>query len=61
LEFQIEAAISVEEFWTTRSATSEIFQEQLKSLTEEQSLQVAEEVDEKVREFLPSNQMSFPV
>jgi hypothetical protein len=59
-KFHIEAPISVEEFWTMRSETSEILREKLKSLTEEQSLQVAEEAREKVREFFPNNQMSFP-
>lgn len=59
-KFNIEAAISVEEFWTMRSETSEILREKLKSLTEEQTLRVAEKVQEKVREFFPNNEMSFP-
>jgi enediyne biosynthesis protein CalE5 len=59
-KFHIEAPISVEEFWTMRSETSEILREKLKSSSKEQSLRVAEEVREKVRQFFPNNQMSFP-
>ncbi len=60
LKFQIEAPISVEEFWTLRSEISEILREKLKSLTEEQSLRAAKEVQDSVRPFFSNNGMSFP-
>lgn len=59
-KFQIKAPISFEEFWTLRSETSEILREKLKSLTEEQSLRVAKEVQDSVRPFFSNNGMSFP-
>lgn len=59
-KFHIEAPISVEEFWTMRSETSEIVREKLKRLTKEQSLEVAQEVQDQVRQFFPNNVMSFP-
>ena len=58
--FQIEAPISVEEFWTMRSEVSETLREKLKRLTEEQSLRVAQEVKDNVRPFSSDNGMSFP-
>ncbi len=60
LKFHIEAPISVEAFWRMRSETSEVLREKLKSLTEEQSRQVAQEVQDNVRKFFPNNQMRFP-
>ena len=58
--FQIEAPISVEEFWTMRSEVSETLREKLKRLTEEQSLRVAQEAKDNVRPFSSDNGMSFP-
>jgi ubiquinone/menaquinone biosynthesis C-methylase UbiE len=58
--FQIEAPISVEEFWTMRSEVSETLREKLKRLTEEQSLRVAQEVKDNARPFSSDNGMSFP-
>jgi ubiquinone/menaquinone biosynthesis C-methylase UbiE len=60
LKFQIEAPISVEEFWIMRSEISESLRTKLKKLTKEQSRQVAREVQDRVREFFPYQQMSFP-
>jgi len=60
LEFQIEAPISVDEFWELRAATSSTLREKLGSLPEAQVRQVAEEVKQDVREFFPNGQMSFP-
>ena len=60
LEFQIEAPISVDEFWELRSATSSSLREKLASLSEVQVRQVAEEVKQDVRNFFPNGQMSFP-
>ena len=60
LKFQIEAPISVTEFWTMRSEVSEILREKLKRLSADESFQVAQEVQDSVQEFFPNNRMSFP-
>lgn len=60
LRFQLEAPISVEEFWTMRSEVSELLREKLRSLTEAQSLRVAQEVQDDARQFFSNNGMSLP-
>jgi SAM-dependent methyltransferase len=60
LKFQIEAPISVKEFWAMRSEVSGIVREKLKGLSADESFQVAEEVQNSVREFFPNDRMSFP-
>ena len=60
LKFQIEAPITAAEFWAMRSEISEILREKLKTLTHDQSSRAARDVQENVREFFPSNRMSFP-
>jgi ubiquinone/menaquinone biosynthesis C-methylase UbiE len=60
LKFQIEAPISVKEFWAMRSEVSEILREKLKDLTDEESFRIAQEVEDSVREFFPQDRMSFP-
>ena len=59
-QFQMEAPISFEEFWTMRSETSETLREKLKRLTPEQASCVVTEVREAVGEFFPNGKMSFP-
>jgi ubiquinone/menaquinone biosynthesis C-methylase UbiE len=60
LKFEMEAAISFEEFWTMRSEVSELLREKLRSLTEAQSLRVVQEVQDDARQFFSSNGMSLP-
>jgi ubiquinone/menaquinone biosynthesis C-methylase UbiE len=60
LKFQMEAAISFEEFWTMRSEVSGLLREKLKSLTEAQSFRVAQEVHDDARQFFSNNGMSLP-
>jgi ubiquinone/menaquinone biosynthesis C-methylase UbiE len=60
LKFQMEAAISFEEFWTMRSEVSELLREKLKGLTEAQSFRVAQEVHDDARQFFSNNGMSLP-
>lgn len=60
LKFQIEAPISVTEFWTMRSEVSENLREKLKSLSHDQSLRIEQEVQHSVREFFPNDRMNFP-
>ena len=60
LRFQMEAPVSVDEFWTMRSEVSEFLREKLKSLTQAQSFRVAQEVQDNVRRFFFNNRMSLP-
>jgi hypothetical protein len=60
LKFQMEAAISFEEFWTMRSEVSGMLRENLKSLSEAQALRVAREVQYDARQFFSNNGMSLP-
>ena len=60
LKFNIEAPISIDEFWAMRSEISESLREQLKSLTAEENLRVAQEVKDNVRPFFSRTGMSFP-
>ncbi|HJP93882.1 MAG TPA: class I SAM-dependent methyltransferase [Pyrinomonadaceae bacterium] len=60
LKFQMEAAISFEEFWTMRSEVSELLRDKLRSLTEAQSLRLAQEVQDDACQFFSNNGMSLP-
>jgi len=60
LNFRMEAAMSREEYWRLRSATSGTLREKLATLPHEQREQMGAEVIAEVREFFPDNQMSFP-
>lgn len=60
LVFHIEAPVSREDFWEMRSGTSGTLREKLATLPSDQARQVALDVQEDVREFFPSDQMSFP-
>ena len=60
LKFEMEAAVSFEEFWTMRSEVSEILREKLRGLPEAQSLRVAREVQDDARQFFSNNVMSLP-
>jgi ubiquinone/menaquinone biosynthesis C-methylase UbiE len=60
LKFQMEAAISFEEFWTMRSEVSELLREKLRSLTEVQAVRLAQEVQDDSRQFFSNNRMSLP-
>ena len=60
-KFQLEAPISIDEFWTMRSEISETVREKLKQLTREECDRVAKEIKDKARAFFPQNRMSFPM
>jgi ubiquinone/menaquinone biosynthesis C-methylase UbiE len=60
LKFHIVAPISPEEFWAMRSETSGTLREKLTTLSAEERVRVAQEVQEAAREFFPDNRMSFP-
>jgi SAM-dependent methyltransferase len=60
LEFQMEAPISPTQFWEMRSETSGTLREKLATMAPQQRNQIAQEVQEAVREFFPNNQMSLP-
>jgi ubiquinone/menaquinone biosynthesis C-methylase UbiE len=60
LQFQIQAAISVEEFWTLRCEMSEKIREKLALLSGEQLTEVKRQTLEALREYSTNRGMSFP-
>jgi len=60
LNFRIEAPLSPEQFWETRSQTSGTLREKLANLPPEQAQKIRSDVLEAVQEFFPNGQMSFP-
>jgi ubiquinone/menaquinone biosynthesis C-methylase UbiE len=60
LDFNIQAPISPDQFWTIRSETSETLRTKLATLSDAEKAQVTQEVQEEVRQFFPNNQMNFP-
>lgn len=60
LRFEMQAAVSAEQFWTMRSQTSDTLRGKLATLSEAEQAQVAAEVNEAVRQFFPNNRMNFP-
>ena len=60
LQFQMQAPISAEQFWTIRSETSESLRSKLATLYESEKMEVGREVLESVRPFFPNDQMNFP-
>jgi ubiquinone/menaquinone biosynthesis C-methylase UbiE len=60
LKFNIEAAISRDQFWEMRSGTSGTLREKLDAMSDDLRLKIAKEVKEAVAEFFPNEHMSFP-
>ena len=60
VRFNIKAPISAHQFWTMRSATSDTLREKLAKLSTGKRAQIADEVQQEVKEFFPHNQMNFP-
>jgi len=60
VRFNIEAPISPSQFWTMRSQTSDTLREKLAKLSTAEQAQIANEVQQGVKEFFPHNQMNFP-
>lgn len=60
VKFNIQAPISAHEFWIMRSRTSDTLREKLAKLSTEEQTQIADEVQQEVKEFFPHNQMNFP-
>ena len=60
LEFQIEAPVSLNDFWIVRSEISDSLRDKLALLSAEQRASVAEEVKETVRSFFDGGQMRIP-
>jgi len=60
LDFQIEAPVSLSEFWEIRASTSGTLREKLATLSRSEAEQIASEAKEAVSPFFPNNQMSFP-
>jgi hypothetical protein len=60
VDFDIDAPMSPEEFWTFRSEISESLRSKLNSLSAEQRDQIGREVVDAVRQFFDGSQISFP-
>ncbi|MEY2486785.1 MAG: hypothetical protein QOH39_2433 [Verrucomicrobiota bacterium] len=60
LNFQIEAAISFEQFWQLRTEMSESLREKMAGLTPAQVLTVKQAVADTARRYFVSRKMSFP-
>lgn len=60
LHFHIAAPITAQQFWNMRSETSDTLRAKLATLSEAQRSQVAEEVQNSVRQFFPNDEMNFP-
>jgi SAM-dependent methyltransferase len=60
LHFNIEAPISVEEFWTLRLEMSEILREKLAKLSPEQRSEVKHQALEAFRKYYTGSGMNFP-
>jgi ubiquinone/menaquinone biosynthesis C-methylase UbiE len=60
LDFQIEAAISFEQFWQLRTEMSESLREKMSGLTPERIEVIKEAVAEAAGKYFVSNKMSFP-
>lgn len=60
LNFQIEAAISFDQFWQLRTEMSETVREKMARLTPAQLPTVKEAVANAARRYFVSNTMSFP-
>lgn len=59
-KFDLEAPLTTLDVWTLRSQTSDTFRKKLKQLTPDERSQVAQEVQDALREFFPHNQMKCP-
>jgi len=60
VSFDIEAPLSALDFWTMRSQTSDTLREKLAKLSAAEQSQIAEEVQQAVKDFFPDNRMKFP-
>ena len=60
LQFKIDAPVSVENFWNLRREMSEKLSEKFATLSEEQKLQVTQEMLSSLAEYSTANGMSFP-
>lgn len=60
VKFNLTAPISPLQFWAMRSRTSDTLREKLAQLPAEEQEQIAGEVEQRVKEFFPGNQMNFP-
>jgi ubiquinone/menaquinone biosynthesis C-methylase UbiE len=60
LQFTIQAALPVEDFWTLRREMSEKLREKIATLPKEQLIEVTREALEALREYSTGSGMSFP-
>ncbi len=60
LQFRIQAAISLEDFWTLRVEMSEKLREKIARLSNDQMTEVKRQTLESLREYVTDSGMSFP-
>jgi len=60
VKFNLEAPISPSQFWNMRSQTSDTLREKVAKLSPQEHAQIADEIEQAVKEFFPANQMRFP-
>ena len=60
LDFQMEAAVGPEDFWTLRSEMSDTLRRKLSLLTSDQLVQVREEILEAAQGYFSAGEMHFP-
>jgi hypothetical protein len=60
LNFQIEAALSFEQFWQLRTEMSESLREKMARLTPEKIQAIKQAVADGAQEYFSSGKMSFP-
>ncbi len=60
LQFRIQAAISLEDFWTLRIEMSEKLREKIARLSNDQMTEVKRQTLESLREYVTDSGMSFP-
>ena len=60
VKFNLQAPISAHQFWIMRSHTSDTLREKLAKLSTGEQTQIANEVEQEVKDFFPHDQMNFP-
>lgn len=60
IDFNIEAPVLIEEFWTVRSEMSDSLRVKLGQLSEDKLLQIIEDVKDAMREFFTEGHMKIP-
>lgn len=60
LKFDMTASIPKEDYWTSRSQTSDSLRQKLSTLSESDKAKIASEVNQAMAEYFPGDQMKLP-